>query len=287
MLMLQNTFIHIQGIGAITEQRLWESGVRDWDSIDGNLPIPVSPRRKYLLQNGIDESKRHLDDCKPAYFSQLLPANQCWRLFPEFRDSIAYLDIETTGLDRYFNKITTIALYDGQSIKTYVEGQNLDDFVEDIQRYKVIVSYNGKSFDAPFIEHYFNIRLDHAHIDLRYILYSLGFRGGLKGCERQLGVDRGDLKDIDGFFAVLLWDEYQRTGDQRALDTLLAYNVQDTVTLENLMVIAYNKKLQHTPFYEKLLIADSPPPVNPHRVDLETVDRIKTNPQYWQSQLWY
>jgi uncharacterized protein YprB with RNaseH-like and TPR domain len=220
MLMLQNTFIHIQGIGAITEQRLWESGVRDWDSIDGNLPIPVSPRRKYLLQNGIDESKRHLDDCKPAYFSQLLPANQCWRLFPEFRDSIAYLDIETTGLDRYFNKITTIALYDGQSIKTYVEGQNLDDFVEDIQRYKVIVSYNGKSFDAPFIEHYFNIRLDHAHIDLRYILYSLGFRGGLKGCERQLGVDRGDLKDIDGFFAVLLWDEYQRTGDQRALDTL-------------------------------------------------------------------
>jgi hypothetical protein len=53
------------------------------------------------------------------------------------------------------------------------------------------------------------------------------------------------------------------------------------------MVIAYNKKLQHTPFYEKLLIAVSPPPVNPHRVDLETVDRIKTNPQYWQSQLWY
>jgi uncharacterized protein YprB with RNaseH-like and TPR domain len=50
---------------------------------------------------------------------------------------------------------------------------------------------------------------------------SLGFKGGLKGCERQLGLDRGDLKDIDGFFAVLLWGEYQRTGDQKALDTLL------------------------------------------------------------------
>jgi hypothetical protein len=285
--MLKNTFIHIQGIGAITEQRMWDSGIRDWDSIDGNLPIPVSPKRRYLLQNGIEESKRHLDRCNPAYFSKLLPSNQCWRLFPDFRDSIAYLDIETTGLDRYFNQITTIALYDGQAIKTYVQGQNLDDFVEDIQKYKVIVSYNGRSFDVPFIENYFKIRLNHAHIDLRYILYSLGFKGGLKGCERQLGMDRGDLKDIDGFFAVLLWDEYQRTGDQKVLETLLAYNVQDTVTLENLMVLAYNMKLKQTPFYENLLTADSPAPVNPFRADLATIDRIKSGSQFWQSQQWY
>jgi len=81
------------------------------------------------------------------------------------------------------------------------------------------------------------------------VLFSLGFRGGLKGCERQLGMGRGDLKDIDGYFAVLLWDEYQRTGDQKVLDTLLAYNIQDTINLENLMVTAYNMKLRQTPFY--------------------------------------
>ena len=116
---------------------------------------------------------------------------------------------------------------------------------------------------------------------------SLGFRGGLKECERQLGIDRGDLKDIDGFFAVLLWDEYSRSGDQRALDTLLAYNVQDTITLENLMVTAYNMKLQQTPFFENVLIEKSMTPVNPYKVDLETVDRIKTSSQYWQSHKWY
>jgi uncharacterized protein YprB with RNaseH-like and TPR domain len=285
--MLTNSFIHIQGIGAITEQRLWETGVRDWDSIGENLPVQVSPARKYFLLNGIEESKRHLDNCNPAYFSQLLPSNQCWRLFPEFRSSTVYLDIETTGLDRYFNDITTITLYDGQAIKTYVQGQNLDDFVKDIQEHKVIVTYNGKCFDVPFIESYFKIKLNHAHIDLRYIVQSLGFRGGLKGCEQQLGIDRGNLRDIDGFFAVLLWDEYQRTGDQKALDTLIAYNVQDTVTLENLMVTAYNMKLKQTPFYDRILIADSQVPANPYRVDLATVDRIKTSPQYWQSQQWY
>ena len=109
----------------------------------------------------------------------------------------------------------------------------------------------------------------------------------MKGCERQLGMDRGDLRDVDGFFAVLLWDEYQRTGDQKALDTLLAYNIQDTINLENLMVTAYNMKLKDTPFYEAHLIADPPPPVNPYSVDLETVDKIKRSPQYWQSQQWY
>jgi uncharacterized protein YprB with RNaseH-like and TPR domain len=285
--MLTNSFIHIKGIGAITEQRLWESGISDWNSIDGDLPIPISPNRKYFLLNGIEESRRYLDNCNPAYFSNRLPSNQCWRIFPEFRDSIAYLDIETTGLDRDFNDITTITLYDGQAIKTYVQGQNLNDFVDDIQEHKVIVTYNGKCFDVPFIESYFKLRLNHAHIDLRYILQSLGFRGGLKGCERQLGIDRGDLKDIDGFFAVLLWDEYQKTGDQKALDTLLAYNVQDTVTLENLMVTAYNMKLQQTPFYEKLLITESTTPINPYKVDMGMVERIKNSPQYWQSQQFY
>ena len=107
-------------------------------------------------------------------------------------------------------------------------------------------------------------------------------------CERQLKIDRGDLKDIDGFFAVLLWDAYQRSGDQRALDTLLAYNIQDTVTLENLMVMAYNRKLQQPPFYENLLIADSAlPMVSSYRVDHATVARIKNSPQYLTSRQWY
>jgi uncharacterized protein YprB with RNaseH-like and TPR domain len=279
--------MHIQSIGAITEQRLWESGLNNWDGFFDDISIPLSDKRKYLLQKGIDESRQHLYQNNPVYFSKCLPSNQSWRLFPEFRDSMVYLDIETTGLDRYYQSITTIALYDGHEIKTYVNGQNLNDFIEDIQQYKVIVTYNGKSFDIPFIESFFNVRLNHAQIDLRYVLYSLGFRGGLKGVERQLGTDRGNLRDVDGFFAVLVWDEYQKSGDQKALDTLLAYNVQDTVTLENLMVTAYNMKLRQTPFYDNLLIEDSTTPANPFRADLATIDRIKRGSQFWSSGQWY
>jgi uncharacterized protein YprB with RNaseH-like and TPR domain len=96
----------------------------------------------------------------------------------------------------------------------------------------------------------------------------------LKGCERQLGLDRGDLRDIDGFFAVLLWDEFVKTENLQTLETLLAYNVQDTISLENLMVTAYNLKIKETPFYKDLLIEASRPPANPFRADLATKDRI-------------
>ena len=41
-------------------------------------------------------------------------------------------------------------------------------------------------------------------------------------------MDRGDLKDIDGFFAVLLWDEYIKTKNQQTLDTLLALKIRDS-----------------------------------------------------------
>ena len=68
-------------------------------------------------------------------------------------------------------------------------------------------------------------------------------RGGLKACERQLGVTRPGLEEVDGFVAVLLWHDFQRRKDQRSLDTLLAYNVQDTVNLEALMVHAHNAHL--------------------------------------------
>ncbi|MEE8398677.1 MAG: ribonuclease H-like domain-containing protein [Desulfobacterales bacterium] len=187
---------------------------------------------------------------------------------------MAYLDIETTGLEKWACEITTIALYNGESVFYYVNGQNLDDFVGEIDTYDVIVSYNGKSFDVPFIEHYFGITLNQAHIDLRYILASLGYRGGLKSCEIQLGIDRGDLADVDGYFAVLLWYDYTQNGNQKALETLLAYNIQDTVNLETLMVTAYNMKIKDAPFHQDQL-PEPVSPLIPFTVDKGTVDRIK------------
>ena len=216
----------------------------------------------------------------PNYFAERIPSSYHWRFFPEFRDVTAYLDIETTGLSHFNETITTIALYDGKSIFYYVKDRNLDDFSEDIKRYKVIVTYNGKSFDVPFIERIFGIELNQAHIDLRYILANLGYTGGLKSCENQLGFYREDLADIDGYFAVLLWVDYLNNGNEKALETLLAYNIQDVLTLENLMVIAYNLKIKKTPFYKNLL-PEPELPKSPFYADTETIKRIRSRQIYF------
>ena len=273
--MLKNTFTHIPGIGVKTEERLWESGILNWNDFTEPLPIKLSQNRMAHLKPYIRDSRKHLKTFNPKYFENLLPSNLHWRMFPEFRDSTVYLDIETTGLESWGNDITSITLYDGKSISYYVHGQNLDDFTDDIKRYKVIVTYNGKSFDIPFIESYFDINIPHAHIDLRYILASLGYRGGLKGCEKQLGIARGNLADLDGYFAVLLWDEFQRNKNQKALETLLAYNIQDTVNLETLMVMAYNIKLRDTPFLQTHQLQEPTQPDIPFEADRKTINRIK------------
>ena len=277
--MLKNTFIHIPGIGVKTEERMWNSGILDWNDFSEPFPVNLSQNRMAHLKPYIQDSREHLETGNPKYFEESLPSNLHWRMFPEFRDSAVYLDIETTGLDSWGNDITSIALYDGETISYYVNGRNLDDFTDDIQQYKVIVTYNGKSFDIPFIESYFGISLPHAHIDLRYILASLGYRGGLKGCEKQLGIARGDLEDIDGYFAVLLWDDFQRNNNQKALETLLAYNIEDTVNLETLMVIAYNMKLKETPFLQTHQLSVPSQPDIPFETDLKTIDRIRR--QIW------
>ncbi|BBO90140.1 ribonuclease H-like domain-containing protein [Desulfosarcina ovata] len=272
--MLRHTFLHIPGVGPKTEQSLWAAGLTDWASFDDGLPLKLTPAKKNRIATELHESQRQLTAMNANYFASRLPAGQHWRLFNEFRDQAAYLDIETTGLEADCT-ISTIAVYDGSAMTTYVNGQNLDDFADDIQRYKLLVTYNGKCFDVPVIERVLGCRLDHAHIDLRYVLAGLGFKGGLKRCETQMGLSRGDLADVDGLFAVVLWNVYLRNNDERALETLLAYNLQDVINLEMIMVSAYNLALGRSPMAGATKLPIPRIPRNPHRVDRPTVSRYQ------------
>jgi uncharacterized protein YprB with RNaseH-like and TPR domain len=271
--MLNHTFMHIPGIGAKTEKKLWSAGITSWKQLSGPLPFPLPGAAGFDLEGTLENSLLALS-AEPRFFTEKLPASEVWRIFPHYRHKTVYLDIETTGLAESA-EITTITLYDGKEIFTYINGRNLGDFVDDILKYQVIVSYNGRTFDIPFLEKFFKIKLDHAQIDLRYVLASLGFKGGLKGCEKQLGMERGLLDGVDGYFAVLLWQQYINYNDERALDTLLAYNISDTVNLERLAVEAYNRNIAATPFAEKLTL---PLPVSPRpamQPDTACVQKIK------------
>jgi len=271
--MLTNTFLHMQGIGPTTEQLIWDRGIHTWEDFTEPLKSRLNARTRAMVDRALIESFRALAREDLRFFSRALPHSLRWRMFPDFSQQAAYLDIETTGLDHIHDTITTIALYDGSEIKWYVQGQNLDDFKQDIQQYKLLITYNGARFDIPFIERFFKIRLDQAQIDLYLVLRALGFRGGLKKCERTLGIERPGMMDVDGYTAVLLWHEYKRTNNPKVIETLLAYNICDAVNLTPLMAIAYNKAISQTPFAEQQLPMPKLPPL-PFAVDRKIIESL-------------
>ena len=104
----------------------------------------------------------------------------------------------------------------------------------------MIVTFFGLGFDVPMLQKRFtSIPFDQLHLDLCATLKRIGFRGGLKKIEKQLGWNRGDeLDGLNGLDAIRLWSEYCR-GREESLDTLIAYNREDVVNLEKLAEIAY------------------------------------------------
>ncbi len=272
--MIRSTFCHLEGVGGASEQRFWDAGLLTWENALAAAErgeLPVKRPTPATLRRLLEESEARLSARDAGWFGTRMPANQQWRLLPEFMGSVACVDIETTGLSWPAAHITTIALYDGVSVRTYVQGDNLDAFVEDIAAYDLLITYNGKCFDVPFIERSFGVTLECGHLDLRYVFKSLGISGGLKAVEKRLGRDRGELDGVDGYLAVLLWQRYRRTGDVKALETLLAYNVEDVLSLLPLAVWAYNEQLASTPFASGERLFAPQEPDNPFPASRELV----------------
>jgi uncharacterized protein YprB with RNaseH-like and TPR domain len=123
-----------------------------------------------------------------------------------------------------------------------VNGINLDEFEITISQYDLVITFNGTTFDLPFIRRWLpNISLPHAHIDLRFLLRKLGFRGGLKKIEKGLGIVREpEIDGMEGYDAVELWKAYQ-WGNHKALERLIQYNTADIVNLKPLMEMGYRQ----------------------------------------------
>ncbi|MBW2609026.1 MAG: ribonuclease H-like domain-containing protein [Deltaproteobacteria bacterium] len=238
--MLEHTFIHIQGIGPKTEQKIWRQGIHTWGQFLSHKRPVISLTRDPMIRAQLETSLENRANI--GFFSDRLSVSEQWRLFDEFKERVVYLDIETSGGYPGMDEITVIGLYDGQEVRTFVNGHNLEGFEIEIASYKLIITFNGSSFDLPFIRRHFpGITLPPGHIDLRFFLKKLGYRGGLKTIEKEFGLERdSDIDGMDGFEAVRLWRAYQ-WGDQKALDLLIQYNTADIVNLKTLMETGYDQ----------------------------------------------
>ena len=177
-------------MGLQRERALWDQGILDWDQF---LATAEAGRLRGRNQQCAVELVRHSLDalaCRnAAFFKPHLPANEAWRLYSEFADRALYLDIETTGLSGDHDDVTVIGALGNGELALFIKGVNLEQFPAYIAQFPLLVSFNGSQFDVPFLRaHFPHARLDQAHIDLRFVLASLGYKGGLKVVENRLGL---------------------------------------------------------------------------------------------------
>ncbi len=237
--MLKRTFIHLPGVGRRTEAHFWRQGFATWeDFLEAQWVAGLSRERVSRLKDQLRESVAQVDDA--GYFATRLETGDHWRLFRHFRQRAAYLDIETTGRFWPGLQVTVVGLYDGTAMRQFVHGDNLNEFPRALEELDLLVTFNGTQFDLPVLKSYFpELQLPPGHVDLRFLLARLGFKGGLKRIEPRFGIRRpAEVDGMDGYMAVLLWERYQR-GDRTSLELLLKYNQEDVINLEVLMDRSY------------------------------------------------
>ena len=229
---VENSFIGVEGVGERTERSLWEAGVTHWDDFD---PRHVGETRAERIEAFLERGRDALADEDVGFFDRAFPGREQWRLWRTFRERACAFDIETTGLEAERSVVTTVSLH--QAGKTRTLGRGDDLTAEALQAAfadaDLLVSFNGKRFDVPFLEHHFDVDLDRPHLDVMYPARQAGLSGGLKAVERSLGVER-DLPEVDGREAVRLWHAHE-AGRDGALERLIRYNREDVTTLPTVL----------------------------------------------------
>lgn len=193
------------------------------------------------------------------------------KYFPE--KNVCFVDIETTGLNRnkeiiyligllFFNRSSdswVLNQYFANSIE--MEKDILGAFNSEINNFDVVITYNGDSFDLPFIRY----RLKRYDIDGIYLdditsfdLYKIIRSNNmylnlpnlkLKTLEQFLGIEREDK--LSGFECIGLYYDYMESNNSVLRENILKHNYDDLVNMldtMNILDILDRKKSFYTEF---------------------------------------
>lgn len=174
------------------------------------------------------------------------------------KEHICFFDIETTGLNRNKNMIYLIGIlyFDIHTNNWILEqyfADNLDKeidilnhFLAKITNFDVLITYNGNSFDIPFIEH----RLKYHNMDYTikkdksFDLYQLIRKNKaflplenlkLKTIEEYLGFHREDK--YTGYDCIKFYYDYIKSHKKYLKDDILKHNYDDLVHMLDVISI--------------------------------------------------
>jgi uncharacterized protein YprB with RNaseH-like and TPR domain len=214
------------------------------------------------LRSEVERNTRHVVSCcRKAELSPLRSglegkAEELERLGKSGFSKVVFLDIETTGL---FNcptfLIGTMSLCGDDFVirqffaRDYSEEKCLIEVLsKHLAQFDAIVTFNGKSFDIPFIRDravYHGIRSANRHVDGLFHLDLLHhsrrhWRGVFRDCRLQTleyhVCHRRRVGDIPGCEIPSVYHDFVRTGDPYPLVPVFHHNILDLVTMSELLL---------------------------------------------------
>lgn len=245
----------LEGIREVTEEKLKAMGYRRIRDLILHPRFSVLARRL----NEIIEEKR-LDELISLCDLRLYKTDPIYLHFTSFyeEEDLLFLDIETLGL--FSGNLLFLAgvgqlKQGGFNITQYLacgpEGEALilEQLIQALDNCKVIVTFNGKAFDLPFIEHraFFNnlfFERPILHIDLFHFS-----RRHLKGCVQGFGLANIEscifnvkrFLDLPSEYIPLLYKEYLGSGIESLLLPIVLHNRNDILALLRLLNFFYQR----------------------------------------------
>ena len=167
------------------------------------------------------------------------------------KENFKFMDIETKGLSNVPIILIGVAEIKGNDIvasqyflRDYAEEASIiDAYLNHLDEDSVHVTFNGKTFDVPFIKNRcrynrIDANLDLAHLDLMYFAKNL-WGEDLPNCQLQtiekelFGIERVD--DVPGQYIPGYWDTYSQKNNIGPVVPIIEHNAQDIISLASFL----------------------------------------------------
>lgn len=234
----------IHGIGPSTESNLKNNGCK---TIEDLLEHPKYCQKAAEFLNSFQESPL---DCIAQYYSNSHPVNLYSSSFREL-DDFLFFDIETMGLKDVPVILIGVARIKGDEIKvTQYLATDLDDekymilnFLSNLNKETIFVSFNGRSFDLPYIRgraNYYGVKgdLNLHHLDLLHFSRRI-WGDDLPNCRLQtieqhlFNMQR--CEDVPSSQVPAFYKTYLKTGNIGPLVPIVEHNKEDVITLAKIL----------------------------------------------------
>lgn len=214
-----------------------------------------------------DMAEKFLKDIDGMSFCEIIDILEANRYSKRCRDNILksismvdcenfkFMDIETKGLSNVPIILIGVAEIKGKNIvasqyflRDYTEEANvIDAYLSHLDEDSVHVTFNGKTFDVPFIKNrcvYNRIQadLDLPHLDLMYFAKSL-WADSLPNCQLQtiereiFGIERQG--DVPGQYIPGYYDTYLERNNIGPVVPIIEHNAQDIISLASFLEKMY------------------------------------------------